>query len=334
MIALVGILALTLDFGFLLLARRQMQTGVNAAALEGLRNFDGNGREHARDLMRNIYDDDLDPDQNETTIGAGIDKSLIQGDGNRSVTIGDGSGLRNILANRSQYIYRPRPELNLNNEVHGDFVRGDFDPSREHGELHTYQRDDFEPSPTGNAFLARLRRTHNPNSLDQDPGISSSGGCLPLIIRRDGVTVRATAIAQEHLAVRVWQTTDPKLYSPLPLGISVSNLQSGNVSATQSLAIPLTTVGQSAVLLGANTPTQSGYIAVVDTSPGSDRVVGFFMHLIPNDTRLHNASPRLHDDAWGILQSLSQAERDQIRIAQSRVSGQLLKVPTLVRSVR
>ena len=70
LVAIVGVLALTLDFGFVILARRQMQTGVNPAALEGLRNIDldddnvGDGRASAKKLVQNVFDDDLDPRQN------------------------------------------------------------------------------------------------------------------------------------------------------------------------------------------------------------------------------------------------------------------------------
>ena len=62
MIVLAGIMALTLDFGFVLQSRRLMQTGVDTAALEGLRNLDsdndnlGDGRQNAATLLRNVFD--------------------------------------------------------------------------------------------------------------------------------------------------------------------------------------------------------------------------------------------------------------------------------------
>ena len=96
-VALIGVMALTLDFGFVLLARRQIQTGVNTAAKEGLRgkgltDYDANDEElrrtNARVLLRLNYDDDFDLSGNTTTLGAGIDSSLIQGNGFRSTTIG------------------------------------------------------------------------------------------------------------------------------------------------------------------------------------------------------------------------------------------------------
>ena len=111
---LLGVMALTLDFGFVLLARRQMQTGVNTAAMEGLRGqglttHDSNGeelrRENAREMLRLNFDDDFDLSANNTTIGAGIDSSLIQGNGFRQTTIGPAdTTLAEDLANRSSFI--------------------------------------------------------------------------------------------------------------------------------------------------------------------------------------------------------------------------------------
>ena len=277
MIVLIGVLALTLDYGFVLLARRQMQTGVNAAALEGARDINGLGRARARDLIRNIYDDDLDPNQNDTTIGAGMDKSLIQGDGFQSITIGNGGSLSNTLANRSQYIYRPNPQLNFSNAPHGDFVRGDVIPNQPHSEESTYNRNDFAPNGVnGNAFLARLRRTHNPNGLDQVPGVSSSGGGLPLIIgnlawfsatnaqpdysiRRDGTTVRATAIAQQQVALHVGNGS-VGVYGALPFAISDVELKARNfATGIVQTSATLTMVGQLVgPLLPPTPPSDSG----------------------------------------------------------------------------
>lgn len=350
MIALVGVLALTLDFGFVLHARRQMQTGVNAAALEGLRDLGGNGREDARDLMRIIYDDDLDPDQNETTIGAGIDKSLIQGEGYRSVTIGDGSGLRNIIANRSQYIYRPNPQLNNDNEVHGDFVRGVFDPSREHGELQTYQRDDFEPNPTGNAFLARLRRTHNPNGFDQVPNVSSSGGGLPLIIghlawfsatnptdrysiRRDGVTVRATAIADQKPVVSVGESRDIRVFNAIAFAFDL------DLNAWYSIASEKHALGQIVDVVPGGPieePVETGYAPLVANFGVNKHIVGFRL-LNPSANRAINASSRLHD-VWPQLSELDEVTRlailNRFQVLVNSTAANLATVPALVRSIR
>lgn len=119
------------------------------------------------------------------------------------------------------------PDLQLNAELNagfGDLVAGAYmqnpgDPNwhAESSNGLNYLRNDFAPSaaidaPDANAFLARLRRTARPSGappLDIQDGVSSSGTTLPLLFgrltlnedptdfdpRRDGITVRATAIA-------------------------------------------------------------------------------------------------------------------------------------------
>jgi hypothetical protein len=73
---------------------------------------------------------------------------------------------------------------------------------------------------TDNAFLVRMRRTNNSEDLDEIPDVSSRGNTLPLLfglgatlqaadggggysVRHDGLTVRATAIAQTRPALRI-----------------------------------------------------------------------------------------------------------------------------------
>lgn len=55
--AIMGVAALVIDLGFWRLARRQIQTGVNAAAIEGLRNHGGKGRQNAVELAGLVYTD-------------------------------------------------------------------------------------------------------------------------------------------------------------------------------------------------------------------------------------------------------------------------------------
>lgn len=354
LIALIGVLALTLDYGFILLARRQMQTGVNAAALEGARDIDGSGRQHAADLLRNIYDDDLDPTQNDTTIGAGIARSLIQGDGFQMMTIGAGDGLTNTLANRSSFVYRPTPELNIGNDQNGDFVQGDYDETVQPTEDANYDRaDGFTPNAQGDAFLARLRRTHNPDDLDQVRDVSSSGGGLPLLIgnlawfgatdpnarfsiRRDGVTVRATAIAQEQVAVRVWVISNDDVYGALPLNISRTDFLAGNLAtAIQSSPITPTSIGEEVTnLTPASLPTIPGYIAIFEPVNSINRVIGFYLHDPSGPPRAANASPRIQD-AWATWGPLTDADRMAIKNFHNdpTLRNQLVKAPAFVRSV-
>jgi hypothetical protein len=270
LIALAGVLALTFDYGFVLLARRQMQTGVNAAALEGMRGKGSQGvnvtdderRADAQKVLHLNFDDDLNFDDNATTIGAGIDSSLVTrvppkiSEFTYQTELGDGSGTANLLANRSQYIYRPDIQLNLTNEPHGDMVFGFYDRNQDsHSEFVTsdkrsYERDDFvinkpaSPDPTTDfvdAFLVRMRRTNDPHGIDRVSGISSSGGGLPMMlghfgwiladqpngshdIRRDGTVVRASAIAASQPIVAVFatsQSSESSVYQLLPYTIFI-----------------------------------------------------------------------------------------------------------------
>jgi hypothetical protein len=288
LIALAGVLALIFDYGFVLLTRRQMQTGVNSAALEGVRGegtaaYDDNDqvlrRESARTLLRLNFDDDFDLFANATTIGAGIDSSLIQRNDNAedelyAYTIGEkDTTLEQDMANRASFIFRPSNfQLNEANEIRGDMVVGQHvDPSDPrplvgalHEEFFDYRRTDFRTSDEAdydhqngdNMFLIRMRRTHNPNEDDEVPAVSSRGGPLPLLlgrlgwmnaepadasysIRRDGVVVRAAAISCGNPATVI----SPPIPSGLITGvdeISGSTPFLANVSIWGGIGTPQT----------------------------------------------------------------------------------------------
>lgn len=349
-IALVGVLALTLDFGYVLISRRSMQTAVNSAALEGARNIGDEGRQHARDITRNVFDDDLDPTANNTTLGSGPDQSLVHRDAQDRARLGSGTG--DALANPANYIFRPDPQLNMANELHGDLVRGDYSVSTTttHREFSSYVRDDFSANSNGDAFLARVRRTPErtgiANPLDRVNGESSSGGGSPLLIghlawftapaagqydiRRDGVTVRATAIADLQPIVHVGSANHPSLYPAIPYALSSDDNQ------WYQIAVARNSVGQVAQLVSAPLAFADimdvGYAAVLWQYAGSQYVVGFRLR-DQGETRMPNASPRM-SDAWETLSDLSEADREAI-VQQHRVLADTTdKVPALVRSVR
>ncbi|MGB7342887.1 MAG: Tad domain-containing protein [Pirellulaceae bacterium] len=347
-IALVGVLALTLDFGFVLLSRRSMQMAVNTAALEGARDIDGEGRENALAIIRNVFDDDFDPTENNTTLGAGPDLSLVQRDEEDRVRLGLGTG--DALANPANYIFRPDPQLNETNEPHGDLVRGDYKPMEEQIERNDYTRDDFDADTDGEAFLARIRRTPKrdgiANPLDRIEGVSSSGGGSPLLIghlawfaaspagqydiRRDGVTVRATAIAVSKPIVHVGSADHPSLYPAIPY----ARLSDGN--QWYEIADARNSLGEVAQLVSAPLTfadiTDVGYAAVLWQHAGTQYVVGFQL-LDQGQARLPNASPRM-SDAWKTLSDLSDADRDAV-IQQHHVLAHTIgNAPALVRSIR
>ena len=355
-IALVGVLALTLDFGFVLMSRRSLQTAVDTAALEGARDIGGAGREHARDITRNVFDDDLDPTANNTTLGAGPDQSLVQRDAQDRAQLGLGTG--DALDNAADYIFRPDPQLNEGNEQHGDFVRGDYsvNAATNFSESSSYVRDDFTADTNGGAFLARIRRTPQrsgiANPLDRVAGESSSGTGSPLLIghlawfttpssgydiRRDGVMIRATAIADDTAIVNVGSANHPSLYSAIPYALSSDDNQWYQIAAVRN------TVGEVAQLVDSDPSdadidptnfaaiTDVGYAPVLWQLNGSQYVVGFQL-LDQGQTRMPNASPRMAD-AWQTLSALSDADRDAIVQRHQELADSIEKVPALVRSL-
>jgi hypothetical protein len=416
LIALTGVLALTFDYGFVLLARRQMQTGVNAAALEGLRGKGHQGvsfsdeerRLKAQTLLQLNFDDDFDLDTNHTTIGGGIDSSLIQRDGNTpdhlelgdsnrpttgAYTIGEkDTPLDQDLANRSEFIYRPDTfQLNIGNDgdndgevnPEGDMVAGDYNESdTEHREgpkdlaiePPSYTRGDFTPATivntlSGNydSFLVRMRRTHNPHDLDEIPGVSSRGGGLPLILaragwlparrhpitgqsfRRDGVVVRATAIAAEQPIVSVFVSSNLSVYQLLPYSILIDEANETwqdtpltelytddpiDPNAPPADLLPLRCGIGTEVTAGAPIamPTNlEGYVAVVSEVNGVQRIIGFRL-FGSTEARHRNDSPRLQD-AWPSLPT-DPAVRQEVIDANRNNTFNLDSSPALMRAVR
>ncbi|MDB4679062.1 pilus assembly protein TadG-related protein [Rhodopirellula sp.] len=356
MLAAIGVMALTLDFGFVLLSRRTMQAAVNTGALEGSRNIDQDGRGEAREVIANFFDDDLDSTENLTTLGAGPEQALIQRDGNDRTQFGEGTNALGIFTNRNQYIFRPEPELNPDNEVHGDLVVGNYEGLvNQHNEMGDYQRDDFVASSEGLAFLARIRRTPQrvgvANPLDRVEGISSSGSGSPLLlghlmpfiptavegfdIRRDGVTIRATAIADQRPIVYVGSAVDDALYCAAAYGyypdagdFHVLASTPHHLGETVSVVAPIDQV---------DVPT--GYLPVLFDHDGQVYVVGFLLNISAADTdsRKPNASPRLHD-VRSTLNGLTSEVRDAVLARHQELAQQedsaLNHSPVLVRTIR
>ena len=193
-------------------------------------------REAARDVVQWTFDDDLNPAAGDPDFqfGAGPVIDLTDGSGTLHAFA--------TMSTPTTHVYKPVLQLNEPNEAYGDQVSGrscfTADPRPSEGEVHavpgvdvcgspqqatgSYARNDFNPGVDDDAFLVRLRRSNEFRELpaQTEPDIGSSGPALPLLFgrgaliqgdngqfpyspRRDGLTVRATAIAEAVPAAHV-----------------------------------------------------------------------------------------------------------------------------------
>lgn len=212
--------ALSVDLARVRGAREAMQNALDHAALEGLRGRDSLGEQDRRGAaaraIRLAFDADL--------VEAGPDVGPPLGAG-AVVPVGELAGVPGAGGIEPETIafWQPVPELNLPNAGFGDLVAGSFQSGLGSlPEATDYSRADFTPAVLGTAdqapaFLARLRRTRPDQPLDRLPAISSAGPTLSLLfgfgallqptpgsgfdVKRDGITVRATAIANSTNAL-------------------------------------------------------------------------------------------------------------------------------------
>jgi hypothetical protein len=263
-IAFLGLCAVVVDLGIARTTQLQMQTSADVAALEGLLGRDARvptpdaqRRQTASLLARLVFDEDLDPatGPDQYRLGAG----LVLGTGVSGVN----DPLGGVLDPGAPWV----PSLQLNvasNLQSGDLVAGSFtaldatNPSRVdwHDEGSDYSRLDFSPEDRGTSFLARLRRTRPDQPLDRVAGVSSAGPTLPYLFglgsaalgtpdpaaydpRRDGITVRAAAIADARpvTAAGLARPGLPGL-APLATGATTSDVHWLSFDAVAWAAIP------------------------------------------------------------------------------------------------
>lgn len=209
---LLPLAALVIDMSLVRLARRQMQTAVNAAALEGLRWRDEDP-DHRRDKARAVGLSVFSRDLLSTDEGAPslVVANNLKYSGGTEIA-GAGSFHAGALIELNGIpIYNPKFQLNSGNDLDGDLVTGDFIL-----DSLTLEQADEEP---GDAFLARLQRTGQSGMT----GVRSDGDPVPFLFGRGGVTaalppydpaaiwnrrergtiVRTTAIAHSRRAMRV-----------------------------------------------------------------------------------------------------------------------------------
>ncbi|MCU0725517.1 MAG: Tad domain-containing protein [Planctomycetes bacterium] len=141
-----GLAALVVDSGSARLTRLQMQNGVEAAAMEGLRQADAvsdlDRRLAAQEFMRWVYDDDFDPASgDEWQHGAGPLHELSGG-----VT---GANALQTIRTPAPRVYIPDLQLNLENRIHGDMVAVRYLLDvLDHHEYSDYTRPDVWIPPT------------------------------------------------------------------------------------------------------------------------------------------------------------------------------------------
>lgn len=374
-----GIASLVIDMGYVSLTRNQMQVAADAAALEGLRQrdalpdavqSDSGRRAAASQLVAWMFDDDFDLSADAKQLGAGPD-----------VTMSGGVTELNALQTATlpeMPVYKPILQMNLQNEAHGDMVSGALVPNQSSEEDSSYQRTDFLPadslsSPVAPAFLVRLRRTNDFEGLDNIPGESSSGRALPLLwglgttivrdpnsdysARVDGITVRATAIANARPALQVGLpgpliegvlplTLLRSFWENLPVAVPVTTATvdaSGTLlDAAQTagrfaeLAI---TVGQAVVPAPPSGGSVRGFAPIFQVVSGIERVVGFghvqLTGIVPGPveiTRLAGQMGTSNASAHPVegLSALSPLDLAEILLANQTLSG-ALSVPVLVR---
>ena len=240
LLVLMGLAAVVIDLGIARMTQGFLQASADAATLEGLRQRDALDDAVASDAQRRaaasrfaalVFDEDADS-ATATNVAYQLGASPVIDTGVGGVN--DPAG--GLLVTGGPYV--PNLQANVGNAEHGDFVAGTFTPRDPlnpgnpdwHAEGTLYQRADFAPAvagsaPGANAFLTRLRLTNDLNGLDRLDGVSSAGPTLPYLFglgsgvlstddpdtydpRRDGITIRATAIADARRAVAAGVASD------------------------------------------------------------------------------------------------------------------------------
>lgn len=243
-VGLLGLAGLVLDLGLARVVQGRMESAVEGAALTGLAWRDvplADGaatrelarREAARAVLLRAFDEDgraLDA----LAAGSAPNTRLALGVGPDLSVAGD--GVAGGLVSIASAAVVPDPQLNLDNAPHGDLVAGEFFPGVDPDTCATalglptgfpenaaYERCDFDAPDAAGApgiaqrqpsFLARLRRTADPDGLDDLPGVSWRAPTLPYLLGRGaaihgdgsaaanaGIALRGTALADARPAL-------------------------------------------------------------------------------------------------------------------------------------
>ena len=190
-LCLLGLAALVIDMGFARLAQCQMQSAVDSAALEGLRNGPAtvSGRQQAGQMVAGVFNEDLDSSGGTVQYGAGPVVNFTGGIGPTELAAAQ------TMSPGSPPVYQPVTsggapglELNLSNAIEGDMVAGTYgvnssypEPTSTADEDGNYNRRDFQPgSPTQ---LRAVRFWFACGALIIPPGSTGSRASVPVVRR-------------------------------------------------------------------------------------------------------------------------------------------------------
>ncbi|MDB5341643.1 MAG: hypothetical protein JWP89_20 [Schlesneria sp.] len=240
---LLALAALVIDLGVARVSQRQMQSIADAAALAAANTYnsqfiitnddvasDQSARTEAREWVSNHFNS-LDSSYGSVRIIdtiAGADDAIAA----RQNLERDPDG--GLLKDQYGRIDPSDPnqglQLNSANNIHGDVVRGYFHESATHEEGETYLRDDFVGDPSGSAWLIRLRRTSDRDSLASEAGTSSRGVAIPFLFGR-GTTMQSTSDPAE-------QSNPENVYAPRKHGITVRATAIASPTSVKSVGPP------------------------------------------------------------------------------------------------
>ena len=313
---LFGIAAMTIDLGLVYLTQVQMQNAADTAALEGLRGRDAAGdvgrRAAAANLVswnfQNGFQSPYDSSCTPTPGFAPITEEKILGAGPDVQFVPDTSDGTELNAHQqidvaNSGVYQPLLQCNPGNVQSGDLVSGTFAAAPVVAEDSDYNRTDLTAAEAATSakapsFLARLRRTSDFQGLDNEPGVSSSGNPMPLLLGRgtlvgpganpgynpriNGLTIRGTAISDSRAALQVGAcAANPAVQSLCAMAFSISRTcwaSSVNVNVTSCIAGSIRSTGQ--VVGGFVAPGGSlqpvpsgGFVPIFDDS--TNRIIGF-----------------------------------------------------------
>jgi hypothetical protein len=267
------------------------------------------------------------------------------------------------------------------NEQYGDLVSGTYDrTATAHLEDNQYNRTDFSASvgATSTSFLVRLRRTNDFQSLDDVNGVSSNSPTLPLLFgrtnvyhdpnsqtnpngyspRRDGLAVRATAIADARQVLRVGSSTSgmpgvapfaidiaqisPAFSNPLILNPQGStdfvafNTAPGSVVNVGVCTLNVNVVGNQVAGSLCSLLPGNFYLPIYTSQTSVPLIVGFVYVQIDAGINLHQTSSLASGSATalvpsGFLAGVSQSDRLILQQQTQQLQGMALLAPVLVR---